>query len=141
LSPTTNTPSTGPDRVAVVVTNDNSIWGSLMFLSRTAWARLPVRRRDWLSFLLFTVLFVSTARAQQRSDSTEMPMARSMTMRGPLGISTDRMGSGTTWVPDAVTLPSRQTMMGPWSIMLHGFAFFQYDKQSGPRGASQFGSL
>ena len=31
-------------------------------------------------------------------------------MAGPLGISMERTGSGTTWIPDAVTLPSRPVM-------------------------------
>lgn len=70
-----------------------------------------------------------------RSDT--MPMA----MDGPLGISMDRMGSGTTWIPDDVTLPSRHVMARGWGVMLHGFVFGQYDHQSGPRGDDQFGSL
>ena len=65
-----------------------------------------------------------------------MPMAES-----PFGISMDRMGSGTTWIPDAVALPSRHFMAGGWNMMLHGFVFAQYDKQGGRRGADQFGSL
>lgn len=68
-----------------------------------------------------------------------VPMA--MSMEGPLGISMERMGSGTTWIPDAVMLPSRHFMAGKWMVMVHGFAFAQYDEQGGPRGASQFGSL
>jgi hypothetical protein len=62
-------------------------------------------------------------------------------MLGPAGVSMDRMGSGTTWIPDAVTLPSRRRMLGDWMIMTHGFVFAQYDKQSGERGDDQFGSL
>jgi hypothetical protein len=62
-------------------------------------------------------------------------------MAGPLGISMDRMGSGTTWIPDASTLPSRHFMGKEWNAMLHGFVFAQYDRQSGPRGDDQFGSL
>jgi hypothetical protein len=64
-----------------------------------------------------------------------------MPMIGPLGIPMDRMGSGTTWIPDAVPLPSRHTMAGSWELMLHGFVFVQYNTQSGPRGDDQFGSL
>jgi hypothetical protein len=64
-----------------------------------------------------------------------------MSMEGPLGISMERMGSGTTWIPDGVILPSRHFMVGKWMLMLHGFVFAQYDEQGGPRGASQFGSL
>ncbi len=64
-----------------------------------------------------------------------------MSMTDPLGISMERMGSGTSWVPDAVPLPSRHFMAGPWMVMLHGFGFLQYDTQGGPRGDEQFGSL
>ena len=59
----------------------------------------------------------------------------------PLGISMDRMGSGTSWIPDAVSLPSRHFGAGSWRFMLHGFAFGQYNRQSGPRGDDQLGSL
>ena len=57
----------------------------------------------------------------------------------PLGISVDRMGSGTTWIPDAVPLPSRHFTADKWDMMLDGFAFGQFNHQGGPRGASQFG--
>ena len=56
-----------------------------------------------------------------------------MMMSSPLGISMNRMGSGTTWIPDAVSLPSRHFMAHDWELMLHGFVFGQYDKQDGPR--------
>jgi hypothetical protein len=68
-------------------------------------------------------------------------MTIAMSMEGPLGISMERMGSGTTWIPDAVILPSRHFMKGKWTVMLHGFAFAQYDKQGSRRGDDQFGSL
>lgn len=62
-------------------------------------------------------------------------------MVGPAGVSMERMGSGTTWIPDAVTMPSRNRMLHDWMIMTHGFVFAQYDRQSGERGDDQFGSL
>ena len=62
-------------------------------------------------------------------------------MSGPLTLSMDRMGSGTTWIPDAVTLPSRHKVFGAWEVMAHGFVFGQYDHQSGKRGDDQIGSL
>lgn len=62
-------------------------------------------------------------------------------MTGPLGISAHRMGSGTTWIPDAVTLPSHDLMLGSWMLMLHGVLFVQYQWQGGPRGADQLGSI
>ncbi len=55
----------------------------------------------------------------------------------PLGISMDRMGSGTTWIPDAISLPGRHLQAGSWEVMLHGFGFAEYNTQSGPRGDSQ----
>jgi hypothetical protein len=79
------------------------------------------------------------------TDSTGMPGMPAHTagdmMMGPAGVSMERMGSGTTWIPDAISLPSRERMLGSWMIMTHGFVFAQYDKQSGERGDDQFGSL
>jgi hypothetical protein len=74
------------------------------------------------------------------TDSSEMHAGHDMAS-GPLGLSMDRMGSGTTWIPDAVTLPSRHKTLGAWEVMAHGFVFGQYDYQSGRRGDDQFGSL
>ena len=82
----------------------------------------------------FMVCLGSPLRAQR-------PMHEAMNMNDPLGISMERMGSGTTWIPDAVPLPARHFMAGSWLIMVHGFGFVQYDRQGGPRGADQFGSL
>jgi hypothetical protein len=64
-----------------------------------------------------------------------------MMMTNPLGVPMERMGSGTTWIPDAVPLPARHHMAGSWLLMLHGFGFVQYDAQGGPRGDHQVGSL
>lgn len=63
----------------------------------------------------------------------------SMPMSGPLGIPMDRASSGTSWIPDAVSIPDRHMMAGGWDLMWHGFAFAQYDNQGGARGSSQFG--
>ncbi len=74
------------------------------------------------------------------SDTAHTPMQHAM-VPGPLGISMDRLGSGTTWIPDAAPLPSHHFMAGGWDLMLHGFLFLQYIDQGGPRGDSQFGSI
>jgi hypothetical protein len=58
----------------------------------------------------------------------------------PLGVSMDRMGSGTSWIPSAAPLPARSATVGAWDLMFQGIAFAQFDKQSGPRGGEQFGS-
>jgi hypothetical protein len=87
-----------------------------------------------LHYLLAAVLLQQPSMTRQSP-----PMA--MMMIDPLGVSMERMGSGTTWIPDAVPLPARHKMSGSWLLMLHGFAFVEYDTQGGPRGAEQFGSL
>lgn len=83
----------------------------------------------------------TSARRMPGMDMPADTQRMAMPMAGPLGISMDRSGSGTTWIPDAVVLPSRHLMVGDWMVMLHGFVFGQYDRQGGPRGASQWGSL
>ena len=60
----------------------------------------------------------------------------------PLGVTMDRMGSGTTWVPDAAPIPSVHfAAPGSWDVTGHGFAFGYFQKQGGPRGDGQVGSL
>ena len=90
------------------------------------------------------------ARMADPSDTTSdmagmpgMEKLAGMRMRtaDPLGVSMDRMGSGTTWIPDAVSIPSYMTTAGAWDLMLHGFVFGQYDAQGGARGGHQLGSL
>lgn len=59
----------------------------------------------------------------------------------PFGIPMTRMGSGTSWLPDASAMRAWHFMAGGWMLMVHGDAFVQYDHQGGPRGADQFGSI
>jgi hypothetical protein len=98
-------------------------------------------------FLILLALGASpaqvTAQTTVRSDTMPMPgMALGMSMTpDPLGVSMDRMGSGTSWIPAAVPLPSRNTTVGAWDLMFQGIAFAQFDKQGGPRGSEQFGSI
>ena len=104
-----------------------------------------VFRGTTIAALLVAPAFGS-AHAQQRDTSHTMPMhmrdtTHRMMMIEPLGISMSRMGSGTTWIPDAVTLPTREFMAANWDLMLHGFVFGQYNKQDGSRGDDQLGSL
>ncbi len=93
---------------------------------------------------------ISERRARDTTAMPSMPgmagadTARTMgppMMREPLGVSMERMGSGTTWIPDAVPLPSLHFTAGKWDLMLHGFVFGQHDQQDGRRGQSQTGSL
>jgi hypothetical protein len=70
----------------------------------------------------------------------EMHMSDRMTP-GPLGISPTRMGSGTSWLPDASPMHAAHRTAGSWRLMLHGVVFGVYDRQDGPRGADQVNSM
>jgi len=81
-------------------------------------------------------LVASTARPLR----AQMDMQHPMEMRaGPLGIPEARMGSGTTWLPDASPMHAIHITLGNWTLMLHGKGFLQYDQQSGTRGGNQLG--
>src|SRR3989449_3795182 len=70
----------------------------------------------------------------------QMDMQHSMKMNeGPLGIPESRMGSGTSWLPDASPMHATHMVLGDWTLMLHGKGFAQYDWQGGPRGSNQLG--
>ncbi len=112
-----------------------------------SYSRAAVRHAAALEralFVLFTLSVIPASATSQKTmprDTTPMAgMAMSM-VPDPLGVSMDRLGSGTTWIPDGVSLPSRRFNSGAWNFMLHGFVFGQYETQRGPRGGSQFGSL
>ena len=74
---------------------------------------------------------------------TPAPVDHSMhgMIAGALGISHARMGSGTTWVPDVTPMRAIHTTWGAWSVMLHGVAFLQYDRQYSRRGDDQIGLI
>src|SRR5256885_7556543 len=51
----------------------------------------------------------------------QMDMQHSMKMNeGPLGIPESRMGSGTSWLPDASPMHAAHMVLGDWTLMLHG---------------------
>lgn len=57
----------------------------------------------------------------------------------PLGIPDTRLGSGTSWLPDASTMRAAHLDAGSWDVMVHYSVFLQYDQQAGPRGSGQLG--
>jgi hypothetical protein len=59
----------------------------------------------------------------------------------PFKVPMTRMGSGTSWLPDASAMRAWHFAAGSWTMMVHGDAFLQYDHQGGPRGADQVGSI
>jgi len=70
----------------------------------------------------------------------QLHMQHPMNMNaGPLEIPETRMGSGTSWLPDASPMHAAHYMLGRWTLMVHGKGFFQYDWQGGSRGSNQLG--
>jgi hypothetical protein len=68
-------------------------------------------------------------------DSPPMSMAER-----PLGIPMSRMGSGTTWLPDASPMRAYHLTPGHWMLMVHGEVGLYYDHQGTVRGDDQVGS-
>ncbi|MCO5130575.1 MAG: hypothetical protein M9932_08405 [Xanthobacteraceae bacterium] len=54
---------------------------------------------------------------------------------GPYAMT--REASGTSWVPDATPHEGLHRKLGDWSVMTHGALNLVYNRQAGPRGASQ----
>ena len=99
------------------------------------------RRSFAMSISLGTLLSITVLNEPLHAQMTDTMSAAMSMVPDPLGISMDRLGSGTTWIPEAISLPSRRRMRGGWNLMLHGFVFGQYDHQQGQRGGDQIGSL
>jgi hypothetical protein len=97
--------------------------------------------RYWSAALLLGPFALPAQADSAKARRAASPSMEAMAMSGVLGISMDRMGSGTAWIPEAAALPAQDGMAGAWMLRLHGFAFVQYDKQGGPRGDTQLGSL
>ena len=51
-----------------------------------------------------------------------------------------RMGSGTSWLPDASPMRAYHFMPDGWTLMVHGDVDMYYDHQGSPRGDDQVGS-
>ena len=99
-------------------------------------------RKSLTAILVFLVPLRAFAQHEHHApvtDSAQPDHQMMDMMSGPLGISHNRMGSGTTWMPDASVMHANHKMWGDWTIMLHGVAFGQYDYQGSDRGDDQFG--
>jgi hypothetical protein len=89
--------------------------------------------------LAFAIAMAFGVYPTQASAQHEHEMSTTSMMDGPLGVSHERMGSGTTWMPDNSVMHANHKMWGDWTVMLHGVAFGQYDYQGTKRGANQLG--
>jgi hypothetical protein len=84
----------------------------------------------------------TTDHSQAMPPDHAMPPSGMPGMPGrPFGLPMTRMGSGTSWLPDASGMRAWHFTAGPWMLMVHGDAFLQYDHQGGPRGDDQVGSI
>jgi hypothetical protein len=53
----------------------------------------------------------------------QMPMPEQGMRPGVLGIPMTRMGSGTSWLPDAAPMHAVHFQTGSWAMMVHGVVF------------------
>src|SRR5512135_1801612 len=74
-----------------------------------------------------------SAQAVAQMDMTTMPRTSAI----PLGLPENRMGSGTSWLPDAAPMQAIHLPLGTWTAMVHGAASLFFDAQGGPRGATE----
>jgi hypothetical protein len=77
----------------------------------------------------------------QADSMMQMSMSEEGMTPGVLGIPMTRMGSGTSWLPDAAPMHAMHFKAGAWALMVHGVAFGMYDKQFGQRGDDQVNSV
>jgi hypothetical protein len=97
----------------------------------------------WHGFVLVAALTVSTpVRAGQHheeANSSKDSQHHSGAMEGFYGVyNAGREGSGTSWLPDSTPMDGYHFAAGGWSFMVHGFANFVGQKESEPRGSSEF---
>ena len=76
---------------------------------------------------------VPFARAAAQMEMSAMPRAATL----PLGIPESRLGSGTSWLPDAAPMQAIHAPLGRWTAMAHGAVSLLFDAQGGPRGATE----
>lgn len=60
---------------------------------------------------------------------------------GPLGISSAREGSGTSWLPDSSPMYMLNVQAGDWSLGLMANVFAELISEQGARGDTHFGSV
>jgi len=81
------------------------------------------------------VLAVAVPFARAAAQMEMSGMSRPATL--PLGISENRLGSGTSWLPDAAPMNAIHFPLGGWTAMAHGVVSLLFDAQGGPRGATE----
>ncbi len=123
---------------------------------------MRIARWKIAAMLIAAALALAPARARAQSDSMPaMPGMPGMSnhpakgdtakpaheedmearMAGVLGIPHTRLGSGTSWQPQAAPHYGWHFVRGSWTLMVHGVVYAEYDRQLGTRGDNQVGSI
>lgn len=112
-----------------------------MLDERTAMPAVWLRRWATAVTLIFLVLVVPRkALAQNHEHHDRERMATTAMAPRPFDIPMTRMGSGTTWLPDASPMRAYHFMPGAWTLMVHGDVDLYYNRQGTARGDEQVGS-
>lgn len=86
---------------------------------------------------LSAALEASFAPLRAQHDMRRMEETRGFPL--PLGLSSARVGSGTSWLPDSSVVPMYHAALGGWAVMVHGAMYAQFDTQTTIHGGRQFG--
>lgn len=86
------------------------------------------------------LLYRAAPLALALASSAAAARAQQPMQAAPLGIPHTRMGSGTSWLPDASPIREYAGMAAGWMLMAHGDINLYYDHQGTIRGDDQVGS-
>ena len=97
-----------------------------------------VTKTSKLALAVVCATTIAAPRARAQHDMSHMT-ASGLTL--PLGVPFSRVGSATSWLPDSSPMRAHHFVVGDWSLMLHGAATLQNDRQNGFRGDQQLGLI
>jgi hypothetical protein len=100
----------------------------------------------WMRAAVLSATLGPAAAHAQQDSVPHMPNMAGMSgmearMAGVLGIPHTRLGSGTSWQPQTAPHYGWHFVRGSWTLMIHGVAYAEYDRQLGSRGDDQLGSI
>jgi hypothetical protein len=100
----------------------------------------------WMRAAVLSATLGPAAAHAQQDSVPHMPNMPGMSgmearMAGVLGIPHTRLGSGTSWQPQTAPHYGWHFVRGSWTLMIHGVAYAEYDRQLGSRGDDQLGSI
>ena len=100
--------------------------------------------RRLVAYALCLMGSVGAAAAPSQAQHVHPPAGTDSARRDPrlelVALAGARMGSGTSWVPDAMLMRGAHIQRGSWALMLDGNAALHYVRTSGTRRQWQIGS-